>query len=54
MTLRTAGDATLAAPVLLLPSIQTNIRAGRFPPAHANGVRYLTIPVTFKAGAEAF
>ena len=48
VTLRTAGDATLAAPVLLLPSIQTNIRAGRFPPAHANGVRYLTIPVTFQ------
>jgi glyoxylase-like metal-dependent hydrolase (beta-lactamase superfamily II) len=54
VNLRTKRDATLAAPVLLLPSIQTNIRAGRFPPAHANGVRYLMIPVTFKAGAEAF
>ena len=49
---RTARDATLAAPRLLLPSIQVNIRAGRFPPASANGVRYLTIPVKFK-NAEA-
>lgn len=54
VAMRTARDATLSAPTLLLPSIQTNIRAGRFPPAHANGVRYLRIPVTFKAGAEAF
>jgi glyoxylase-like metal-dependent hydrolase (beta-lactamase superfamily II) len=36
-----ARDATLAAPLLLLPSIQVNIRAGRFPPAESNGVRYL-------------
>ena len=48
VSLRTARDATLAAPRLLLPSIQVNIRAGRFPPAEANGVRYLTIPVRFK------
>jgi len=43
----------LAAPTLLLPSIQVNIRAGRFPPAEANGVRYLKIPVTPKPGHEA-
>jgi len=49
---RTARDATLAAPRLLLPSIQVNIRAGHFPPAAANGVRYLMIPVKFK-NAEA-
>jgi hypothetical protein len=30
-----------------------NVRAGRFPAAEANGVRYLKIPVTFVAGAEA-
>lgn len=42
---RTARDATLAAPTLLLPSIQVNIRAGRFPEAEENGVRYLRIPV---------
>ncbi len=48
VALRSARDATLSAPRLLLPSIQVNIRAGKFPPAHANGVRYLTIPVRFK------
>jgi glyoxylase-like metal-dependent hydrolase (beta-lactamase superfamily II) len=52
VAMRTARDATLAAPRLLLPSIQVNMRAGKFPPAHANGVRYLTIPVKFK-NAEA-
>ena len=45
---RTARDSTLAAPMLLLPSIQVNIRAGRFPEAEENGVRYLRIPVTQK------
>jgi len=45
VALRTARDAKLAAPLLLLPSIQVNIRAGRFPPAEANGVRYLKIQV---------
>jgi glyoxylase-like metal-dependent hydrolase (beta-lactamase superfamily II) len=53
VALRTARDAKLSAPRLLLPSIQVNIRAGRFPPAEANGVRYLTIPVKMKGGAEA-
>ncbi len=50
--LRETRDATLAAPVLLLPSIQVNIRAGRFPEAEDNGVRYLKIPVRAKKGAE--
>jgi len=52
VAMRNARDATLSAPRLLLPSIQVNIRAGKFPPAHVNGVRYLTIPVKFK-NAEA-
>jgi glyoxylase-like metal-dependent hydrolase (beta-lactamase superfamily II) len=43
--MRTARDATLATPLLLLPSIQVNIRAGRLPPAEGNGVRYLKVPV---------
>jgi glyoxylase-like metal-dependent hydrolase (beta-lactamase superfamily II) len=43
--MRTTRDATLSAPRLLLPSIQTNIRAGNLPPAEDNGVRYLKIPV---------
>ena len=51
VAMRTARDAKLAAPRLLLPSIQTNIRAGKFPPAEANGVRYLMIPVKLKGGA---
>ena len=53
VAMRNARDATLSAPTLLLPSIQVNIRAGRFPAAEANGVRYLKIPVKFKADAEA-
>lgn len=50
---RQARDSTLAAPTLLLPSIQVNIRAGRFPEAEANGVRYLKIPVKAKAAGPA-
>lgn len=53
VAMRAARDAKLAAPRLLLPSIQVNIRAGKFPPAEANGVRYLMIPVKMKGGAEA-
>jgi glyoxylase-like metal-dependent hydrolase (beta-lactamase superfamily II) len=45
VTMREARDATLAAPLLLLPSIQVNMRAGKFPPAEANGVHYLKVPV---------
>ena len=45
VAMREARDATLATPKLLLPAIQVNIRAGRFPPAEANGVSYLRIPV---------
>ena len=54
VAMRTARDATLAAPRLLSPSIQVNMRAGKFPPAHANGVRYLTIPVKFKNAEAVF
>jgi glyoxylase-like metal-dependent hydrolase (beta-lactamase superfamily II) len=43
--MRQARDATLSTPLLLLPSIQVNIRAGKLPPAEANGVRYLKVPV---------
>jgi len=43
--MREARDAKLAAPLLLLPSIQTNIRAGKLPPAEANGISYIKIPV---------
>jgi glyoxylase-like metal-dependent hydrolase (beta-lactamase superfamily II) len=49
VTMRTARDAGLAPPTLLLPSIQVNIRAGRLPRAEDNGVRYLKIPVRLDA-----
>lgn len=42
---RTERDAKLAAPKLLLPSVQVNIDAGRLPPPSANGKRYLKIPI---------
>jgi glyoxylase-like metal-dependent hydrolase (beta-lactamase superfamily II) len=38
---RKARDATLAAPRLLLPSVQVNVNAGRLPRPHDNGMRYL-------------
>lgn len=43
--MRTARDATLAMPTLILPAIQINIRAGELPPAEANGVSYLKLPL---------
>jgi glyoxylase-like metal-dependent hydrolase (beta-lactamase superfamily II) len=49
VAMREARDATLAAPLLLLPSIQANIRAGKLPPAESNGVHYLKIPVKLVA-----
>ncbi|MFN3231301.1 MAG: MBL fold metallo-hydrolase [Alphaproteobacteria bacterium] len=45
VAMRTDRDKTLEAPVLLLPSVQVNIRAGRLPPPEDNGVSYLKIPV---------
>jgi glyoxylase-like metal-dependent hydrolase (beta-lactamase superfamily II) len=43
--LRAARDSKLPAPLLLMPSVQVNIRAGKLPPADADGVHYLKIPV---------
>jgi len=43
-------DAGLSAPRLLLPSIQVNIRAGKFPPREANRLHYLLVPVKPKSG----
>ncbi|HOY77612.1 MAG TPA: MBL fold metallo-hydrolase [Hyphomonadaceae bacterium] len=45
VTMRTARDAQLGMPRLILPSIQVNMRAGELPPAEANGQRYLKIPL---------
>lgn len=43
--MRTRRDATLEMPVLILPSVQVNIRAGQMPPPESNGTTYLKIPV---------
>jgi glyoxylase-like metal-dependent hydrolase (beta-lactamase superfamily II) len=45
VTMRTQRDATLEMPVLILPSVQVNIRAGQMPPKEDNGIAYLKIPV---------
>jgi glyoxylase-like metal-dependent hydrolase (beta-lactamase superfamily II) len=50
--MREARDATLATPVLLLPSIQVNIRAGKLPPVESNGVHYLKIPLRLPEGRD--
>ena len=43
--MRTKRDETLAMPVLILPSVQINIRAGELPPKESNGVAYVKIPL---------
>lgn len=53
VSMREARDAGLSAPTLLNPSIQVNIRAGRFPPAEANGVRYMMVPVKIQNAVAA-
>lgn len=45
VAMRTKRDATLSMPVLLLPAVQVNMRAGGLPPAETNGVAYLKIPL---------
>ena len=45
VTMRNARDKTLAMPVLILSSIQVNIRAGHMPPPEDDGHIYLKLPV---------
>ena len=52
VAMRQERDRGLCTPRLLIPSIQVNMRAGRFPPADSHGVRYLRVPVTLKQGAS--
>ncbi len=42
---RQARDATLSMPVLLLPAVQVNMRAGHMPPVESNGIHYLKLPI---------
>ncbi len=43
--MRTKRDATLEMPVLILPAVQINIRAGELPPKEDNGIAYVKIPL---------
>ncbi|MEN9329305.1 MAG: hypothetical protein RLZZ484_493 [Pseudomonadota bacterium] len=45
VAMRTKRDATLEMPVLILPAVQINIRAGEMPPKEANGIAYAKIPL---------
>jgi glyoxylase-like metal-dependent hydrolase (beta-lactamase superfamily II) len=45
VAMRTARDATLDMPVLMLPSVQVNMRAGHLPEPDDNGVSYIKIPL---------
>jgi glyoxylase-like metal-dependent hydrolase (beta-lactamase superfamily II) len=46
VSMRETRDATLAAPVLILPSLQVNIRGGAMPQPTSSGRVFLKIPVT--------
>lgn len=45
VSMREARDETLEMPVLMLPSVQVNMRCGQLPEPEDNGVRYLKIPL---------
>lgn len=45
IALREERDSKLDMPVLILPSIQINMRAGQFPPPDDNDTSYLKIPL---------
>ena len=45
VAMRSARDASLAMPALMLPAVQVNLRAGALPEPEANGTRYLRIPL---------
>jgi len=52
VAMRTARDAGLPVPKLILPALQVNIRAGELPPADANGIRYLRLPLNQLGGGR--
>ena len=47
VAMRQKRDATLRMPELILPSIQINMNAGRFPQPEQNGVSYLKLPLNY-------
>jgi glyoxylase-like metal-dependent hydrolase (beta-lactamase superfamily II) len=52
VAMREARDATLDMPTLILPSLQTNMRAGHLPPGNIGGRLFLKVPVNAFAGAD--
>ena len=52
VAMRSARDATLGMPSLILPSLQVNMRGGHFPPADQNGQLYLRLPINAFGGAD--
>lgn len=45
--MREQRDAKLSMPKLILPAIQLNMRAGKFPESEENGIRYLKLPLNY-------
>jgi glyoxylase-like metal-dependent hydrolase (beta-lactamase superfamily II) len=45
VSMRTARDASLELPTLMIPSVQVNMRGGNLPPVEKNGVRYIKVPL---------
>ncbi len=45
VAMRTTRDAKLGMPRLILPSIQTNMRAGNMPEPDDNGTRFFKVPI---------
>ena len=43
--MRTARDASLAVPQLILPAVQVNLRAGKLPPVQDDGRAYIQVPI---------
>ena len=48
--MRQQRDASLRMPKLILPAIQINMDAGKFPAPAANGMRYLKLPFNYFKG----
>ena len=47
MQIREQRDVRLSMPQLILPAIQINMAAGKFPEAEDNGIRYLKLPLNY-------
>lgn len=52
VAMREKRDATLGMPTLILPSLQTNMRAGHLPPKNAKGRLFLRVPINAFGGVD--